>query len=515
MHTSSSTHIARSIRVLVWVFLSIIVLSYAGLIALGRWQLDEYSEFYRLRTHPLYLIERLTWSPRPISEPLYSAYGWSVNHFHQPLIIPFLGLLWGILLAAALLTAWQKMSKAEDGAWASALLGLTLVTLSLAGGDTTEVFYWPAGSVAYLPTLAATLLLFLQAIDGRLSTPRGRIVGSVCLVIAAGSSEAGATFVLFYLFVQVVQYVRERLSKRAEPVPLLWLLAPFLFASAVVITVRLNRFRQNELAAISPNAGHLIRSTLAAFEEMVFEAIGRPMLASAFHLYPNPHSWLHAGPGFVLQMIAGSHLWMEFLLFLAVALLWAGGRRPERQTVRAILELLVPLLLAGLLTTAAANFHFGRTCCERHELLREAWWNTTLAGLGIVSTAFMPNAARERLARFCAYAPVALLLSVMALGFLPPLVRSYRSFRSMRQATEGNYTSGFSTTTNRMVYVVPPSLGLIREEELPLGNFTRKPQATEFSIEDYPYFLMDFFEKQNILIENLPRGEVAKPGAAE
>ncbi len=157
-------------RAVAYSFLSFIVLSYMGLIALGRWQLDEYAEFYKMRDQNLthYLLERLTWSPRPISEVLYCSYGWMVNHFHHQFIVPILSALWVAFLAAGFLTFWRKRrdGSAEDS-WPSLLIALTLVSLFLAGGHTTEVFYWPAGAVAYIPTLAATLLLFLQVIEGR------------------------------------------------------------------------------------------------------------------------------------------------------------------------------------------------------------------------------------------------------------------------------------------------------------------------------------------------------------
>jgi len=72
-----------------------VIVLYLGLIGLGQWQADEYDNFARLRTRGWhFFFDRLHWSPRPISELILMMYGWTVNQVHQPLIAPFLGLLW-------------------------------------------------------------------------------------------------------------------------------------------------------------------------------------------------------------------------------------------------------------------------------------------------------------------------------------------------------------------------------------------------------------------------------------
>lgn len=485
--------------------LVLIFLGYARLIPLGRWQLDEFSEFYKMRATPLYFFERLTWSPRPVSELLYGAYGWAVNHFHQPLIVPFLGLLWLILLVSALYTPAQRFFERGERVWPILLVSLTLLALAVSGGDATEVFYWPAGAVAYIPTLAAILLLFLQVVDSRLGTPKGRFLASLCLIVAATCTEAGATFVVCYGLVQLFQRAREAWRKEpgANRRPLLWIGIPFSIAAAVLIAVRMNRFRSNELSADHPAAGHPVKSIIASFKEMTFEIFGRSTLARAYHEFPNPHMWLHSGMRLPLEILTGSHLWMELLLLAAVLVFWSGAQRPGKRTVQQILECCAALMASALFIIAAANLHFGTTCCERHELLRESWWNMILVGLAIAGASRLSDAHRQRIARLTPVAPMLLLLSVLSLGFMGPLRRTYQAYALLREATTQNSESGFHRNSDEMLFSTLPPEGVIAEEAIRSGVYHSGVEIKGFDMDVYPYYVLRFFGKQTIVVHHL------------
>src|SRR5205807_8537222 len=67
--------------------LSAVILIHLGLVGLGNWLADEYDDFTRLASDgSSFLWNRLTWSPRPLSESLFCAYGWVVNHSHHAMI---------------------------------------------------------------------------------------------------------------------------------------------------------------------------------------------------------------------------------------------------------------------------------------------------------------------------------------------------------------------------------------------------------------------------------------------
>ena len=66
-------------------FLAAVVLIHFGLIGLGQWLGDEYADFGRLeRDGWLFLWDRLKWSPRPVSESLFCAYGRNRQSFAPP-----------------------------------------------------------------------------------------------------------------------------------------------------------------------------------------------------------------------------------------------------------------------------------------------------------------------------------------------------------------------------------------------------------------------------------------------
>jgi hypothetical protein len=507
---SGASRLTQALCIGACLFLGLTTLSYAGLVGLGRWQLDEYADFYRMRSGLPYVLERLKWSPRPISEPIYYAYGWIVNHVHSPLIVPFLGIFWAIFLLAGLFTFWQRFRQDRSFCrWEYLLIPLTLMDLFLAGGRISEVFYWPAGTVAYLPTLAATLLLFLQIIEGRLATSRGRMVGAICLIVAAGSSEAGATFVLCYCLLRIGGWCLTTLRRR-EPsrqnASLAWLTIPAILAAVVLFAVRVYRFNTRELPVFKQSSamGHPLRSLMASLEEMVIEFIGRGMLAGVAHKYPHPGTWFHLGPRFLLEMVIDSRLPMEILLAVGVALWWSRFSKPSKEVAWQIIELAAAFLLTSIFIIAAAELHFGTPCCERHEVLRESWMVMTITGVAIASSVWARESQMRRRVKYSLLAPLFLCAAVISLGIRSQLIHSYRAYEPVRKAMEQNFKSGFQTEDEQMTFRVVPGEGIISEEPIPLGTFiNRHGDITEFDLSMYPYYLMDFFQKQKIVIQPL------------
>lgn len=200
----------KTTRIVHWAvasFLSTVVLLYLGLIGLGQWYADEYDDFAMLADHGWRaILTRIHWSPRPVSEFLFLTYGSLVNRLHDPLIVPFLAVLWaGFLIAGMLTCLGIRWNHPEEDFWPDLLVALALMAFSVAYGPIMEVFYWPAGAAAYLPTLSATLLLFLQVVRGRLATSSGRGLCSACLLVAACSSETGASLVASYALILAIQ----------------------------------------------------------------------------------------------------------------------------------------------------------------------------------------------------------------------------------------------------------------------------------------------------------------------
>jgi len=475
-----------------------IILIYTGMISLGRWQLDEFDRFRSMRADPNFLETRLRWSPRPIGEVLYYIYGWLVNYFHKPLIIPFLGLLWAIFLAAGMLTYWQKRHRLQENqASQYLLLALCLMVLFLSGHGITEVFYWPAGAVAYLPTLAATFLLFLQITSGSLATSSGRTLAGCCLFVAAGTSECGAAFVFFYALIQGARWVSvcSRRHKTRFRRSQWWWVAPGLIAVLVLLCVRMNRLNVIEFPEMqaSPVRGHPLTSLVVGMIEMVVELAGKDTL---LRLSAN-HSVSQLFPE-----LLSSRLPMEILLATGVALCWSRLPRVRKEVASRIREVIGALLLASLCTIAEASLHFGFVCCDRHECLRECWMVMCIAGLAISSSArITPERFRQR-AKYSFLGPLILCVAVLPLLHPQLLFRTYRDYASVRRSREENFQAGFQADARQMVFSVVPSTGVIVEEPIKPGTYTLLPgKNVEFTIGNYPYIILEFFGKQNIVVK--------------
>ncbi len=445
-------------------FLAGVVLIHFGLIGLGQWLADEYADFGRLeRDGWLFLSDRLKWSPRPLSESLFCAYGWVVNHLHRPLIGVFLGMLWVGLIGAGLATFWQNRRKRkEEEVWPDLLVALALLALFVAGaGHTTWIFYWPAAAVAYMPTLAATLLLFLQVARDGLSSSGGRLLCGSCLIVAAGTSETGATFVLCYGLLQAVQWVIAAFKKRDNlPGPaFVWWLLPTVISVVVLLIVRLNRFHAIERPGLpfGPTKGHPLASLIASMDELSGEVLGRSAHFFGWHGL-------------------GSRLPSEILLALGVGLCWSRFGRLPKASARQILVLVAALWLACLLTIAAANLHFGVVCCDQHESVRRCWILLSIAGVGMLLSPWIGRGRLQRYAVSSALAQFLLCAAVLSVWQARPVLRTYRMYGSVRQATEQNFQAGFHAGDKQMVFLLLPET-LIAQPQIGPGNYTQGPET--------------------------------------
>ncbi len=486
---SASPQISRIVPRIAASFLAVVILIYLGLIGLGQWLPDEYDDFGRLARDGWQAVAlRLEWSPRPLSEPIFYGYGWLVNHLHRPLIIPFLGLLWTGFLCAGLLTYWQSrhnQDRPDDQRKPIApdlLAGLALMASFLAGGEVMAVFYWPAGAVAYLPTLSATLLLFLQVVRGRLVTSGGRRLCSFCLLVAACSSEVGATFVLSYAVIQVLLWAVGAIQERGSDVsrnPSLWWIIPSVTAFLVLVAVRMNRFQavEHPMSYVSGTLGHPLSSLTAGLGELLLEVFGVKVHA-------------HAG------LAVSGRFASEILLAIGVALCWSRFGRLSRAVVWQTLAVAAALLLASWLTIAGAELHFGAVCCQQHEVIRRCWMLMGLAGIAIVT---LNSAAAERLRQrsFLILAPILLCAGIIVAWHTKPVFRQYRIYGAMYRVMDQNFRSGFNPDDPQMIFLLPPSSSLIYGEQVAPGIYTRSSPCA-----GYPQYILIFFGKVRVVVRS-------------
>jgi hypothetical protein len=474
----------RTTRMVQWAvasFLSTVVSLYLGLIGLGQWYADEYGDFAMLADQGWgAILTRIRWSPRPVSEFLFCSYGSLVNRLHDPLIVPFLAVLWAGFLIAGLLTCMGiRWNRPKEDFWPDLLVALALMAFSVAYGPIMEVFYWPAGAAAYLPTLSATFLLFLQVVRGRLATSRGRRLCSACLLVAACSSETGAILVASYALILAIESaiaIQRGRNTSGRRFPGWWLI-PGVISVLLLGVVRLYRYNAVErpISAVSSALGHPFVSLLAGGKELVLEMLGQTV---------------HSGAWFGL----GSILPSEFLLAAGASLCWSRLGRLPRTTRSQVVTLSSAFLLGCLLTIAAAELHFGAVCCRQHEVIRRCWILLSLTGFAIVLlnssvTYFRDHPVSPLIG------PILLCSAIFVVWHVSPLFKEYRFYGALKQATEQNFQSGFNPHNTEMIFLLQPPDALIAGEQVPAGRYTLDSLGPE-----YPHYILRFFHKQSIVV---------------
>ncbi len=462
-------------------FLAGVVLLYLGLIGVGNWAADEYDDFGRLAKEGWHEVwARFHWSPRPVSEPLFLIYGWAVNELRRPLILPFLGLLWCAFLAAGLFTFWQSRRERDSEAGSAQLellIALALMASFVTGGGMAEAFYWPAGAVECLLTVAATLLLFLQTAQGRLGSASGRRVCSACLIAAAGSSEMGAGFVLVYAAAQVVKrivFAKERRESEWRG-PVAWWLVPTVVAMLVLVALQAYRLRVSEHPTWYAPGTSSASLVMIGLWEVSREVFGVSTRADG-------------------RLIVNSRLVSEVLLALGIALCWSRMWKRSKEVAWDMAALSAALLLSSVLTIAAAEIHFHAVCCSRHETVRRTWIFMGLAGIAIV---FLGARWAERLHQrsVTVLAPLLLCAGVIVAWHTRPVLREYRNYGAIYRAMDENFQSGFNPQSDSMTFLSRPAGGIIYQEQVPPGVYELSENTPQ-----YVKYVLRFFNKRRMVV---------------
>ena len=462
-----------------------IIVVYLGLVPLGQWQSDEYDYFGKLR-HGIgsAVAARLWWSPRPVSEFLYGAYGLLANYFHRPFIGSFLACLWLGLLLCACATAIQGCLGKRTTPLPDLLIGLGLAAAFVTSGPLFQVFYWPAGAVAYLPTLSVTLLLFLQVSSGALSTPRGRWLCGVCLMVAALSTEIGAILAVCFGFLEIADAsLSPRGKGRAYPGTILWWLLPVIAGVAVLWWAAAHRIPvpgSGLSVGLGQGEDATTRATAAA-RELVLELLGFSTQAK------QP---LSAIPTLLSRVLIG----------VGVALLWSrrnGGSSTEgKRTQRQLIMLACALIGACFGALFATYPQFGLAGSERYETLRRCWMLMTFPAVaGVVLQAhrgrrLLPNLSPS-------FGPILLIIGVLLPWHVSPLQREYPVYSAVLRATRRNFQSGYQRDAQQMTFVVPPNRGVITPQTLEPGAYTPTAPPTQ---NNYAGNVLAYFGKEVLVV---------------
>ncbi|MEZ2354075.1 hypothetical protein [Caballeronia sp. RCC_10] len=465
---------------------------FAGLIPTGHWQ-DEFFTFAAFRKGGLHFyIERLvTWSPRPVSEFLIYVYSRVVEKSNRPLITPVLALLWLTLLAGTFYPVVRSGSIGKPAQRVMLAIAMGTLTLFLLGHPVSEVFYWPQGSMAYLPTLAVFALLFGLFLVG-VDTPPQRALCAAALVLAATSSELGAMFVAAFAGMHFIlrlvgvglqpgSMIHRLLTRAMIP----WFM-PLVVAAAVFVLMKSGRL--NSAA----------------------EVFGDPAIAHHIGI-----GLMHAVPQYLIEIIAldgqtlnSRNIWLGAVAkacYFAAVYVGVKSVRGSLKPTGAVqlLIFLIAIAAAAFMSLFGAFYQFGVVCCERHDTMRQCM---SILLLGSVAALFA-RAGRARPAQefeeenrgltsqwFSALILCAVLVSSLTSAKL--LANDYRRYGQFLASRSQTWASGLASAPAMVVTQVTPGLvigGVVR----PAGDYVRTDET--------PWFLagiLDFFNKKSMTLTN-------------
>ena len=423
-----------------------ILLLHVALLPEAYWQGDDFlcAAFARdFRARFLWIARIGRWSPRPFSEILFYGFLRTAETLRQPVTVPFLALLWSMLVASTMATLRHAGARSVR-----VLIGLATCCMFLLGHPVAEMFYWPAGAVAYLSTLAATSLALFLLVDGRADGPRGAFAVSASLVVCAASSESGALAAVPLALALAAAWP----DRRRAPL----LLAPLLVTGFVVWTLATHRLGST-VGQAAP-LRHLLRS-----------------------LRPTPLA--------LLDDIRSS--WAARLL-LALGVRWCWPLVGRSRAPHPALPVFAAALAAGAAATiSAALFQGGDLCCERQDTLRQGWVILAIVALAVWSTRW---AVRPRLTRL----GPAVLLAACLTGVAPRLsgfIGDFRSMPAIVAANHANWRAGREPGTSAMLFRLPPRAAIAGAPILPPGHYAEPADNAWFA-----HGIMAFFGKRSLVI---------------
>ena len=418
----------------------------------GQW-FDEYFTFSFLRVWGLagVMIRLRHWGMRPVSEALAYGYCRLVLATGRPLIVPVLGLAWAMLFGflAAALKPWRGPARLGRLAL---LLGLPAVFLVSA--PVGELFYWPLGSLAYLPALGAACYAVLVLAGPGVHTDRAWSALAGALTVGALSAELGMFLALLLpplLFADLF-WRREPGSVRHAAI----MSVPFLAAGVVL--------------------AFLLHGRAQAAAEMV--------QAGTFHkALP---SLIVALPHFAAGVLGvGDGLWASLRGVLARVLIAAGSREIVRRAwpgdVPRVRLVMVIAALGGtaLLSIAGAYYQFGVLCCERHEAYRAAMYLLMYVAAG----ALVPRWRRPWRLFGRGGAGVLLVTAACLVGAIvrvPALIAEYRLAPAQLAARRALFASGEDKAADTLVMDMVPMGPLLQAYHLAPGVYGMSPAPPWF-----------------------------------
>lgn len=339
----------------------ILILGYAGLLGTSTWRPDEYDTLARYRTEGTHFLWHriIAWSPRPFSELLIYFYAALVNATKLQLTHLIMGLVWfGLFFSIGMGIILTQKTRVPIGIRALPVILPTILTLCIA--KTGEVFYWPFGSMAYMPTISAILLMLAILIWGNIQ--EHALPWGISASILATSSEMGAFFILLLFALLTLSGISRHKTTGHLNFEHAWLkplIPSTLMAICVLALLSNGRLGNPDEAKMGSDVSHDIAAVLiAAIPETTRQILGKAET-----------DWQGVAPYFLIKIFLGL-----FIFFLARLTPF------DHQKRNVALSFSIACIASIGLSEIGAYYQFGVSCCERHDTIRHF-----LSYIGVVS----------------------------------------------------------------------------------------------------------------------------------
>jgi hypothetical protein len=443
-------HVSRYLAVLAAGFAVGIALMHAALLPGGHWTVDEYSDFeYYRRGGLTWLAMRLlTWSPRPVSELMLYGYWRSVEATGSPLIVPFLGVLWCLLVIGTVLPARPTLT--PPGLY-RLVIAVCVLSMFLLGHQIDDIFYIPWYAAPYLPTLAGLTGAVMTLVFADAITKRQRWQCCAWLCLATASAETGMFAALGFggvlLLLGGMAWLR-----RGPPEPAAWYLVPLALALVIMSAALVTRVTFSPgIVSTDTYSHHFGPSLIAAVRDLPARLAGV------------------GGVGQDLALAPG--LAMRSLLLAGFTLLCRAAM-PAPIPLRYAAALLGGLLATVLLTSLAAYYQYGFAGFWRHDAFQQCMSILMFLVIGRLLGSFA--VAPRRLSAGLGSISLILAMAVGMTWRLPALINDYRALPATHIAAARTLASGKNPLSDTMQFFLPPDQRVLQTHMSP-GHYEEPP----------------------------------------
>lgn len=392
-----------------------------GLIGAGHWQIDEYHTISEYRKYGIdYLWMRVIgWSPRPFSETLIYFYSALVNKTHLPHTAWILALLWlGLIFSTSL--PFFRYRNSSTPRVVRLLITLLPLYLTLATAKTAEVFYWPFGAAAYIPTVATITIIFgiLQWGSGKCSST----LWIICSTLLAASSEIGA-FLIFFLTIFLLcsqRFTSDECRAKDMAASFKRALAPaFIMAILVIFDLTLGRVGNSGEAQMNPSASHDIKKSI--------------------------YSSIPDGIAQIFTSVSDQPAALLSMMAIKICLILSAYSITKifhlRSSVRSfnLIALGAACIATIFLTLFAAYYQFGISCCERHETLRQFLSFMAFMSFGSAFALIPKNTTFQKENNLLAIGNILLIIAIASTVNIKKLKTDYNSYADAIELNEINW----------------------------------------------------------------------------